>query len=105
MTQSTLEFHPAKADFAREHGMTLATSNRAELLAKAREVALWLGRNSTPVTVDDVFKGLAVYGHKPEELGNASGSIFLGREWRCVGFTRSIRVSNHSRTVRMWVKK
>lgn len=105
MTQSTLEFHPAKADLARDNGMTLAASNRAELLTKAREVALWLGRNGTPVTSGDVIKGLAVYGHKPSDLGNASGSVFLKGQWSCVGYTKSIRVSNHARVLRMWVRK
>ena len=101
----TLEFHPAIADLARDRGMTLAASNRAELLEKAREVARWLGRRLAPITIDDVMRGLEVYGHKPSDLGNAAGSVFLKGEWSFVGYTKSIRVSNHSRVVRMWVKK
>ena len=104
MTQ-TLEFHPAKADLAKTRGMTLAAENRADLLETAREVALWLGRKGAAVTIDDVMKGIAVYNFEPHELGNAAGSVFVKSQWTPVGYTKSTRVSNHSRIVRLWVRK
>ena len=99
----TLEFHPAKADLAKHRGMSLAADN-CTLLEKAREAAVCMAeRYQRPVTVDDVYGYMEYFGHHPERLGNAWGSVFKG--WKPIGFVKSKRVSNHSRIIREWVRR
>ena len=106
MIDSTLEFHPAHADLAKQRGMSLAEANSTDLLriAQGTAIGLWC-RLRRPITVDDVFKFMEECGHHPEMMGNASGSIFKFHGWKPVGFVKSIRVSNHSRIIREWVRR
>ena len=103
MTQLTLQFDAAKSDAAKTRGMAIAAADN-EVLAKAQEVALWLGRHGKAISADDVYHSLVILGIKPSQLGPAAGSIFKGQGWKCVGWVKSTRVSNHARMIRSWVK-
>lgn len=81
-------------------GMTLAESHRATLLLTARSAARLIARNKGVVTIDDVVEAMTERGH--DLLGNASGSVFKGKDWEFVRFVNSRRVSNHARIVREW---
>jgi hypothetical protein len=49
-----------------------------------------------------VFAEMEENGLRPDLLGNAWGSIFRGKEWECIGWRKSTRVSNHARAIRIW---
>lgn len=103
MVQSSL-FDPIAAQKAKERGISVAAENRSDLLRVAKDYAeILYFRVDRPISTDDVYHDLEVMGYHPELLGNAWGSVFRG--WRCVGFTNSTRVSNHSRAIRLWVRK
>jgi hypothetical protein len=103
MMQDSFDFEASQA--GKQHGMEVAASNRAELLAIAREVAHYLGRDGRTVTADEVQRMLVYGGYKPSDLGNAAGSIFKDGDWLPVGHFCSLRVSNHAREMKAWKLK
>lgn len=89
----------------RDEGKNLAANNRAEVLSLARLLASWIAlhRESRECTADDVQSALIARGRRPEELGNAAGSIFRGKQWRySKKIIQSTRVSNNGRTIKIW---
>jgi len=85
-------------------GMSLAASNRSNLLGFARKVArdIALLRPDRTASADDVGRALRRQGIT-QSLGNAAGSLFRGREWIFTGKRiKSKRVSNHAREIKVW---
>lgn len=84
--------------------MGLAADNAKEQLTLARKVAASIAarRGDRTVTADDVGRVLKeVYGL--DTLGPAAGSLFKTPDWEWTGrFTKSKRVTNHSRLLRVW---
>lgn len=84
--------------------MGLAADNAKEQLTLARKVAASIAtrREDRTVTADDVGRVLKeVYGL--DTLGPAAGSLFKTPDWEWTGrFTKSKRVTNHSRLLRVW---
>lgn len=106
MTQQTLTFSSEKSEAAKTLGMEVAAANNIERLRLAQGYAVGVYcRLGRPISIDDVYHRLAIDGQRPELLGNSCGSIFKAPGWKSVGFTNSTRVSNHSRIVRLWVRR
>lgn len=83
----------------RDMGMNIAASADNDWLERARSVAEMLGMNGQEVTVNDVY---AVVG-LPDKV-NADGSLFRGKNWKCVGYAQSARVKRHAGLIRRWVR-
>ena len=86
-------------------GMAKAAENRKGVLELARGIAIGfaLSRPTKTCCADDVIEALIIRGHRPEELGNAAGSIFKRDTWTFTGeWKPSRRPSNHARFVRVW---
>lgn len=82
--------------------MQLAAEKRAEILLIAKDIARRMAQKQGEVTADDVQRRLILWDYDLSDLGNAAGSIFKGKEWECVGWKKSERVSNHARAIRVW---
>ena len=95
-------FDYAASKQLRDTGMESAASGRAELLKRARELAVRLARIHGKITADDVRKEYEYRGGNWSELGNAAGSIFKGRYFECVGFENSSVATSHARALRVW---
>ena len=93
-----------QGDREKARGMQLAARNRGWLLEHARDLAKAFAqrRPLATCTFDDVMRQLIAEGFKPEELGNAAGSVFKTADWECVGWKQSKRISNHARAIRIW---
>lgn len=84
-------------------GVNAAAASRARILAKARDVAVRLGRVGSVVTADDVYASLIATGQNIDSLGPAAGAIFRGKNWKFTGmWQQSTRTSNHARLNRIW---
>lgn len=95
-------FNSPKAQAEKHAKMNFAAAYRDSILQKARELARELASGGQSITADDVQKALIDSGHSPASLGNAAGAIFKSKEWECVGWVASMRVSNHGRFIRSW---
>lgn len=86
----------------REEGIALASESKAYNLNYARVVAIKIAASSPDrsCTADQVQRVLIGRGI---HLGNATGGIFKGKQWRWSGkITTSARTSNHARILRVW---
>lgn len=93
---------------SKQQGMLFAALNKAALLDTARQIAMHLGLASINrrCTIDDVYMEMVNRGYDPTGLGNAAGSVFKTGYWRFTGlYTKSTRVSNHARDVKIWELK
>jgi hypothetical protein len=93
------------AEAAKLAGMDLAAVARDSILDEARRAAVFIAslRDDRSVSADDVMERLCSLGRKPEELGNAAGSVFRGKRWRWNGkWVKSRRETNHARMIRVW---
>lgn len=98
-------FDAPRGEALKEAGMNVAVANRATIFAMACAIAQNIARTNAAreCSADDVMKELIKLGHKPAELGPATGSIFRAKCWEFTGkIIKSTRVSNHSATIRVW---
>lgn len=88
----------------RDAGIEAAKAARRQLVKVAKEIAKATAaeRETRLITIDDVYRILAMKGHDTSQLGNAAGSIFKDPCWEFVGWRQSERTSNHARSVRIW---
>ena len=90
---------------AKQEGMDLAADNREYVLGLARRLLVAAARSHPDLecTADDAQRGLIAHGYSPEDLGNAAGSLFRGKEWEDTGRRmKSERVTNHGHQNRIW---
>jgi len=99
-----MNFNLAVGVAQKDSGIAAAKAARVQLVKLAREVAKATAaeRELRLVTIDDVYRVLAMKGHDVSQLGNAAGSVFKESCWEFVGWRPSERVSNHARPVRIW---
>lgn len=86
-------------------GMESSADSKKDLLALGRQLChnKALLRNDRTATADDAARGFKLVGLPPDCLGNASGSLFRGKEWTWTGeWQQSRRVTNHARVIRIW---
>jgi hypothetical protein len=91
-----------QSEAARNSGIAQAASHRAEILAKAREVARELAWVNGETNADEVATELELQGVDSTELGNAAGAIFRGKGWHFAGYKKSVRVSRHANKIGIW---
>ena len=81
----------------KEEGMRLAAENRAQLLGRARQIAMTTAHQNGTVTADDVANSL------DEPLGPAAGSVFRTGDFVFTGTRiRSAQENNHARELKVW---
>lgn len=102
MTQTSMKFDAVKAELAKNIGMNVAAKKRKWMLEDAQREAYWIAKEEGTVTADKVYERLCHFHYDLNLLGNAAGSIFRGPDWECVGHTKSERVSNHGREIKIW---
>ncbi len=98
-SQMGLDFTEGTGQERKEVGMSLAASAAPNALTVARGYALEHCMRNGQVTIDDVTAALIKDG---VELGNYLGSVFKGKRWKCIGFTKSKRPERHSGLIRIW---
>lgn len=105
MTQQPDLFTQREGERRRDAGREASAGKGADILDKARRLARTIAQAAKDhcVTADEVFAALIEIGYKPEELGNAAGSLFRGKEWQFSGqWRKSTRVTNHARYIMIW---
>lgn len=98
-------FEAAEAAAAKERGMLIAATNRAEILEMAQIFAIEIAEHRADrlADADAVYERLGRSGQDVALLGNAAGSIFRGPKWEFSGQRRkSARVTNHARWIMVW---
>lgn len=95
-------FDLAASREARDKGMEAAANGygASDWLDQARKVAEILAARHGEVTADMVQ---AICPRPASVSPAASGSLFRGKKWRCIGFTQSSQVSRHAGAIRRWV--
>lgn len=96
-------FDAVASQEAKEAGMAQAADNKASLLKYARELAVNLAKAKGEISADDVQKALTTKGISIHALGNASGSLFAGKQWEWTGRRiKSIRRHAHANEIKTW---
>lgn len=71
----------------------------ADWIEKARATALYLAASDGEVTIDRVLQ----FTPRPDWVSvNATGSVFRDKRFKCVGFTKTSKVSGHARIIKIW---
>ena len=106
MNQSRFSFDRPGASLTgeqrKEAGKQQAADNKPFLLKLAREIAENHPDATTGITADEVVAGLVAKGYSERALGNAAGSLFRGKKWRCVGRRKSKRPHANGNELRVW---
>lgn len=98
-------FDALASEAEKEIGMAAAAESRRRLLEFARGIAVKvaMSRADRCVTADDVQAALVQHGVGVRSLGNAAGSLFVGKCWQWTGeFVKSARVHAHRNLLRRW---
>ena len=85
----------------RDRGMALAAAKNNGQLEVVRGVAIELGANGWPMSIEDVREQCARRGLKIV-WGNWAGSVFKGGPWVPVGYVQARHKGSHARVVRVW---
>lgn len=74
--------------------------NAQEWLEKAREVAKMLAMKNGETNACDVLRQCP----RPASVNpNATGSIFKGKAWRCIGHVKTEKISARGREIKRWM--
>ena len=95
-------FDAAKSRELRDTGKEVAAHSYGadEWLTKARLAAERIATDRREVTIDDVLRICP----RPSHISaNATGSVFKGKKWKCIGFAQSEQVQRHASVIRRWV--
>ena len=102
MSQPDL-FDPVASENAKQQGMKKAGEHKVDVLALARHVAMEYAKSHGGICHADIVGVLLRQQHGIDTLGPAAGSIFKTAEWSWTGdWIKSVRVTNHSRMLRVW---
>jgi hypothetical protein len=77
-------------------------TDKKTVFTAARGAAITIAKRAGKVNIDLVQSELLKDGFNSEDLGNAAGVLFRGKNWRKVGTTKSTRKTNHSREITEW---
>lgn len=97
-------FDSQRGELEKKAGMKAAADAKKSYLERARWGAFLIARRGDGTcNMDQVAEYLAFLGISPEDLGNAAGSVFKGKEWVFTGRRiKSARVSSHAREIKIW---
>ena len=95
-------YKEATAESLKREGMENAARRRKECLAACRHHLVQLAiMGDNTVTADDAQQ--YIQQNNLEPLGNAAGSLFMGKHWRKTGeYRQSLRKSNHAHSNPVW---
>ena len=92
---------PLTGEQLKAQGMKRAAESRSVALSVARHCAKSHAYRYGKATADDATRHFTKAMH--EDLGNAAGSIFAGKDWEFTGeWRKSARPSSHCRMIRVW---
>lgn len=95
-------FNAAASRKLKERGLDIAESFPADYwVQRARAVAELLAAKNGSVTSDDVLR---VCPRPADVPPNATGSLFRGKKWKCIGTQQSEQVSRHAGIIRIWTR-
>lgn len=92
----------ASEERARDQGRDLAAANSAEYVEVFRDIAYRLAQGGKAISIDDVREE-AIRQSFDAPSGNWMGSVFAGKDWRRVSFTKARHQGSHARMISMWV--
>ena len=95
-------FDYAEAVRQRDAGMQIAAINRAEILERAKQVAVQIAMlNPKRICNIDLVR-YAMESNGLGDLGMAAGSVFRGKHWEYYGTKKSERITSHGRDIKVW---
>ncbi len=86
--------------WGRNWGLEESAKAHAKELEDARRMAKVLAAGGHEITIDDIRQSLPHL-----EYGNWCGSIFLGKDWICSGYTQAKHKNSHCRIIKKWKLK
>jgi hypothetical protein len=86
-------------------GMEEAAQTHGLDLVRAQLIAQVLGMGDMLVTADDVRAEFLKHYDRELDIGNGMGSVFVRKNWSCVGRVKSKRPEARSRWISQWRRK
>jgi hypothetical protein len=86
----------------RDAGIAAVSIGREDWIAKARDMAIWVAKQSGKVTINDVRHLIDL----PDDYHpNTWGAIFKAKDFKAVGYCQATHPSAHARVVRVYKLK
>lgn len=86
----------------RDAGIAQVSIGREEWISKARDLAVWIAKQSGQVTINDVRHLIDL----PDDFHpNTWGAVFRGSEFEAIGYCPATHPSAHARVVRIYKLK
>lgn len=86
----------------RDAGIAAVSIGREDWIAKARDMAIWVAKQSGKVTINDVRQFIDL----PDDFHvNTWGAVLRGDAFEPVGFCQATHPSAHARVVRVYKLK
>ena len=93
-------FNAAEGRRQRDLGMAISASYPGDAwVLQARTIGEIIAAKQGSVTIDQI---LMVCPRPKDVSPNATGSIFRGKRWKCIGFAQSSQVQRHAGLIRRW---
>ena len=104
MSHTLFDYNRSQAD--RREGMRKAADKKSEWLGFFRQMAVQVATTQGGYCDSDTLARFAWEHHRMDMshiLGNASGSLFLGKQWEFTGrYTKATRKRSRGREVKVW---
>ena len=88
-------------EMLKREGIAKVSVKGAGFLEDARNWAEYVSVVRGKVTIDDIREWAGSEGIKPHHP-NCYGAVFSGKDWECIGRTKSRIPSNRSREIKIW---
>ena len=86
----------------RDAGIAAVSIGREDWIAKARDMAIWIAKQSGQVTINDVRQLIEL----PEDFHhNTWGAVLSGDAFEPIGYCQATHPSAHARVVRVYKLK
>lgn len=86
----------------RDAGIARVSIGREDWIAKARDMAIWIAKQSGQVTINDVRQLIEL----PEDFHhNTWGAVLRGDAFEPIGYCQATHPSAHARVVRVYKLK
>jgi hypothetical protein len=86
----------------RDAGISRVSLGREEWIAKARDMAVWIAKESGTVSINDIRGVIDL----PDDYHpNTWGAIFKSKDFEAVGYCQATHPSAHARVVRVYKLK
>ncbi len=95
-------FNYAEGIRQRDKGMEMAALKRADVLEKAKEIAVEIALQHPKRICNIDMVRIVMDQRGIGDLGMAAGSVFKGKHWEYYGTKKTMRVSSHGRDIKIW---